>query len=155
MDDEQLIIEALKRSLSGESYEIVSANSGETGLRILEEKEFNVVISDEVMPGMSGVTFLSVVAREYPDTAGILLTGHPSVEVATEAVNQGQVSGFIVKPWNDIELGITIRQAIENKKSMTEGFEQVNTDLNPPVHNIPETKPGKEDTLTFPVAKEK
>ena len=75
----------------------------------------DVVVSDENMPGMTGSEFLAVVYEKYPDTIRIILTGHASLDVAIRAINEGQIYRFFTKPWNDADLAITIRQALQQK----------------------------------------
>lgn len=113
VDDEQNILEALKRALSDEPFTVITARGGSEGLALLEEHEIKVVVSDERMPGMSGADFLQLVRARYPGTVRIMLTGHASLESAIRAVNYGDIYRFFTKPWNDLELAHTIRSAIE------------------------------------------
>lgn len=113
VDDERNILEALKRALSDEPFEVVTAPGGAEGLALLETHPIKVVISDERMPGMSGADFLQLVRDRFPETVRIMLTGHASLEAAMRAVNYGDIYRFLTKPWNDLELIQTIRAAVE------------------------------------------
>lgn len=113
VDDEQAVISALRRSLIDEPYEVLTANSGAEGLTILGEKDIKVIISDERMPGMSGADFLSAANEKYPHTVRMMLTGHASLESAMRAVNRGEIYRFFTKPWNDLELRLALRSAID------------------------------------------
>ncbi|HEB75712.1 MAG TPA: response regulator [Nitrospirae bacterium] len=113
VDDEPNIISSLKRVLMDEQYTIFSANSGAEALDILKEQRIKVVISDERMPGMSGAEFLSIVRNRFPGVVRIVLTGHASIEAAMSAVNNGEIYRFFTKPWNDVELKLSIRSAVE------------------------------------------
>ncbi len=113
VDDEQNILEALKRAFSDEPFKVVTARGGAEGLALLEKHEIKVVISDERMPGMSGADFIQLVRARYPNTVRIMLTGHASLESTIRAVNYGDIYRFFAKPWNDLELTHTIRSAIE------------------------------------------
>jgi DNA-binding NtrC family response regulator len=113
VDDEPDVISAIKRSLMEETYNIFSANSGVEALKILKEHKIKLVISDEMMPGMSGTEFLSAVKNIFPETIRIMLTGHASILAAMKAVNSGEIYRFFSKPWDDIELKLSIRSAIE------------------------------------------
>ena len=113
VDDEPGVISALNRSLTEESYKIYTANSGVEGLGILKDNQIKLVISDEKMPEMAGSEFLSAVKKMFPETIRIILTGHASVQAAMNAVNNGEIYRFFSKPWNDIELKLAIRLAIE------------------------------------------
>lgn len=113
VDDEPNVIAALKRSLIDEPYEILSANSGTEGLDILQKNDIKVIISDERMPVMSGAEFLSAVKEQYPETIRIMLTGHASLDAAMKAVNSGEIYRFFLKPWNEIDIKLAIRSALE------------------------------------------
>ena len=113
VDDEPGVISALKRSLIEESYNIYTANSGIEGLAILKDNKIKLVISDEKMPGMTGSEFLAAVTKMFPETLRIMLTGHASIQAAMNAVNNGEIYRFFTKPWNDIEIKLAIRSAIE------------------------------------------
>lgn len=113
VDDEPHIISALKRVLLEEPYEILAAGNAEEGLKLLESTRVKVVISDERMPGMGGAEFLSIVRNSHPETVRILLTGYASLEAAITAVNGGEIYRFFMKPWDDLELILAIRTAVE------------------------------------------
>ncbi len=113
VDDEPNILSSIKRLLMDEPYEIAMATTAEDGLEILKHRAIKVVVSDECMPGMSGSEFLAIVKTRYPDVIRIILTGHASTEAAIRAVNNGEVYRFLTKPWQDYELILTLRKAIE------------------------------------------
>ena len=113
VDDETHVLSSLKRSLRNEQLEIVTASSAETALEILEEQKFKVIVSDERMTGMQGSDFLKVVRDKYPQTLRFVLTGHASAEVAMKAVNEGEIYRFFTKPWDDLQMRLAIRSAIE------------------------------------------
>ena len=113
VDDEPNVIAALQRTLFDEPYDVRSATSGKEALDILATCKTKLVISDERMPGMDGAEFLSIVKVRHPETVRIMLTGHASLDSAMKAVNSGEVYRFFVKPWNDMELMMAIRSAME------------------------------------------
>lgn len=113
VDDEPNVISSLKRALVDEPYAIYSVNSGEEGLKLLKQHKIKLIISDERMPGMAGSDFLSFAKKEFPDTIRIMLTGHASIDAAMKAVNKGEIYRFFTKPWDEIELKIAIRMALE------------------------------------------
>ena len=116
VDDEPLITEILTEVLSREPYVILTAGSAEDALRLLDQRQMDVIISDEKMPGMSGSEFLAVVRKKYPDTIRIILTGHGSLESAIRAINEGQIYRFFTKPCNVLDLAMTIRKAIQQNE---------------------------------------
>ena len=99
--------------LKKEPYEICTAESGKDGMSLLQERPFKLVISDERMPQMSGTEFLSLVKKDFPDTVRIMLTGHASISAAISAVNNGEIYRFFLKPWDDIELKMSIKSGID------------------------------------------
>jgi two-component system probable response regulator PhcQ len=113
VDDEQSIIEALKRSFLDDPYKVYSAGNAAEGLDILSANSIKVVISDEMMPGMSGVDFLAKVSDRFPDVVRIMLTGQASLEAAINAINKGEIYRFFTKPWDDFELLLAVKSAIE------------------------------------------
>lgn len=120
VDDEPSITDALKRALRKEPYTIHTASSAIQALEILSRVPIEVIVSDEKMPGMSGTEFLARVCDDYPDTIRMILTGHGSLDVFTRAVKEGQIYRFFLKPCNEVDLAITIRQALHQRKLMTE-----------------------------------
>ncbi len=114
VDDEEQVLKALERSLRNEKYNIFKALGGEEGLKLLEMREFDLVMSDQNMPHMDGVTFLQKVKAEQPRTLTIMLTGETDLQVAVNAINEAGVYKFIMKPWDDDDLKITLRRALES-----------------------------------------
>lgn len=120
VDDEPAITKMFEDVLSPEPYTIMTAGSAEEALDILGRHQVDVIISDEKMPGMSGSELISVVQKKYPDTIRIILTGHPSVESAIRAINEGEVFRFFTKPCNVYDLAMTVRKALRQKGFMKE-----------------------------------
>lgn len=113
VDDEPGIVRALSRVFRQENYEVVTAGNGEEGLQRMAEGSFHLVISDFMMPGMDGARFLREVKQRSPDTIRIMLTGHANTDAVMGAINEGAVYKFILKPWNDDDLRITVALALE------------------------------------------
>ena len=120
VDDERAITELLKEALSMEPYRLLSAASAEQALDLLEKDPVDVVVSDEMMPGMTGTEFLSIVKKRFPRTIRMILTGHANLEMAIKAINEGEIYRFFRKPCNVFDLAITIRQALQHKALMEE-----------------------------------
>ncbi len=113
VDDEPGILNALRRLLRPEGYRILTADSGMAGLALLEQEPVDLVISDMRMPQMDGAAFLSQVRQRWPDAVRILLTGYADVSSTIAAINQGEIYRYIAKPWDDNEIVLTVRQALE------------------------------------------
>jgi DNA-binding NtrC family response regulator len=113
VDVEPSVIQALKRSFLDDPYNVYTAISAIEGLEILAANEIKVVISDEMMPGMSGADFLAKVRTSFPAIVRIMLTGHASLSAAIKAINKGEIYRFFMKPWNDLELRFAVKSAVE------------------------------------------
>lgn len=129
VDDEPNILKSLKRLMIDTDYKVLSADSGESGLDLLERCEAHLVISDYRMPGMNGVEFLTKVREKYPATMRLILSGFADATAVVEAINDGQVYKFMPKPWNDQELLTTIKRAFEQYD-----LQQENANLNTELH---------------------
>lgn len=113
VDDELNILRALRRLFRKEPYRILTAESAAEGLEILEDEDPWVIISDQRMPEMNGVSFLRKVMEIRPDIIRITLTGYTDVDTIRDAVNQGHIYKILLKPWNDQNLILEIRQAVD------------------------------------------
>lgn len=113
VDDEANILRSLSRLLRRDGYTILTAGGGREGLEILQQQPVQVIVSDQRMPEMSGVEFLSSARELYPDTIRIALSGYTDLNSVTEAVNKGAIYKFLTKPWEDDELRQHISDAFE------------------------------------------
>ncbi len=113
VDDEELILEITSKALMNDHYQIFTAINAEEALTILENNEVHLVVSDQKMPGLSGIDFLKKVKQIYPDILTIMLTGYADIDVAIDAINLAGVYKFILKPWDAAELRLTVRRALE------------------------------------------
>lgn len=120
VDDEPHITDALKRALRKEPYEILTASSAQQAFEILARQPVDIVVSDEMMPGMSGSEFVAAVRQKYPDTIRMILTGHASLDAVIRSINQGEIYRFFTKPCNEVDLSVTIRQALQQKDLVAE-----------------------------------
>ena len=112
VDDEANILSSLRRLLRPLGYRIFIANGGAEGLAVLEKEHVDLVISDMRMPEMDGATFLAEVAKRWPETVRILLTGYSDLASIVGSINDGEVYRFISKPWNHQELQQTVAEAV-------------------------------------------
>ena len=115
VDDEANILSSLKRLFRPFGYRIFTAESGAVGLEIMAREPVDLVVSDMRMPEMNGAQFLEQVRRKWPDAVRILLTGYADIGSTIEAINKGQIYRYISKPWEDNDITITVRQALERR----------------------------------------
>jgi EAL domain-containing protein (putative c-di-GMP-specific phosphodiesterase class I)/CheY-like chemotaxis protein len=120
VDDEPNILAALKRLLRRDGYKVLTADCGEQGLDVLARNRVDVIISDQRMPGMTGVEFLRAAKTRYPDTVRIVLSGYTELQSVTDAINEGAVYRFLTKPWVDEQLREHIQKAFEYQGLMEE-----------------------------------
>jgi CheY-like chemotaxis protein len=134
IDDDELVLGALKRTFTKEPYELFVANSGRLGLQIVAQKNIDIVVCDQLMPGMTGIEFFEILFEKHRNVMRVMLSGvgalpQPAPEAGpntgpslpidlatksklnaaktalkTHAYNEGQVHRYIEKPWKDLEL---------------------------------------------------
>jgi diguanylate cyclase (GGDEF)-like protein/PAS domain S-box-containing protein len=111
VDDEENVLIALKRILHRDGYHILTAANAEQALELLAKNNICVVVSDQRMPGMSGVELLRRVKLMYPDVVRMILSGYTEVGTLTDAINKGEIYQFITKPWENETVIASIREA--------------------------------------------
>ncbi len=115
VDDETNILSALKRLFRPIGYRIFTAESGAQGLEIMERETVDLVVSDMRMPEMNGAQFLEVVRNRWPDTVRILLTGYAEIDATIDAINKGQIYRYVSKPWEDGDIKLIVKHALQLK----------------------------------------
>lgn len=113
VDDERHILDSMKRVFRKENYQIETASNGREALEIMKRLTFQLIISDHMMPGITGAELLQKVRDLYPDTIRIMLTGNADTSAIMGAVKEGAVYRFILKPAQDDDLRITVALALE------------------------------------------
>ncbi|NOY53544.1 MAG: response regulator [Deltaproteobacteria bacterium] len=121
VDDERKILGSLRRLMLDEDVQVFTASSGEEGLAILKENpEIGVIVSDQRMPGLSGVSFLNQSRKIAPDAYRIVLSGYADMYAAMDAINLGGAWRYMTKPWNDDDMLSAIRQAAQQYRRESE-----------------------------------
>lgn len=113
VDDEESVRLALGRVLEQQGYSVCKASSGEEALELLQRQRVDVIISDQLMPGLSGVDLLKIVRVRHPQVVRILLTGDKDPDVPVRSINESEVYRFIRKPWNNADLRTIVSFAFE------------------------------------------
>jgi DNA-binding NtrC family response regulator len=116
VDDEVRILTAMCRTLRREGYEILTAEGPDEALAIVDEREIDLILSDQRMPGMRGTELLEEVGRRRPTAVRILITGWTE-EVGADQLADLGVQGPLSKPWDDAELKETLRKALAAVRS--------------------------------------
>jgi len=115
VDDEPSILSSLQRLFRPRGFKILTAESGEAGLAMLDKQPVDLVISDMRMPNMDGAQFLEKLREKSPETVRLLLTGYADVTATINAVNKGEIYRHISKPWDDNDIVLIVKQALEHK----------------------------------------
>lgn len=116
VDDEPHVIEGLQRALHHEPYEVLGAVAAEPAIQVLRRNVIAVVISDQQMPGISGVEFLKQVRERFPTTTRMMMTGNATLEVVVNAINEGAVDRFFLKPVHPIDIAMAVRHALKDRE---------------------------------------
>jgi type II secretory ATPase GspE/PulE/Tfp pilus assembly ATPase PilB-like protein/DNA-binding NarL/FixJ family response regulator len=136
VDDEPNVLKALQRIFREENYRIHTASDGEEALAVLQREPCQLLISDFKMPSMNGVELIRKVRKHYPEVIRIMLTGQADTEAVMGAIKDGAVYKFILKPWNDDDLRITVALALEQydllqrNKALQQSNQRKNRELN-------------------------
>ena len=120
VDDEESILNSLRRLLRGQPYDVLLATSGAQALEIMAQQPIDLVMSDARMPNMDGATLLALIHQHYPDTVRIMLTGYADPSAIIKAINDGQIHRYISKPWHDEEMLLVLRQSLAYQHSERE-----------------------------------
>jgi signal transduction histidine kinase len=114
VDDDKENLRTFRR-LFRKQYEVLLAESGEQGLQLLEaHAPIPVIITDQRMPEMTGIEFLEQSIHISPGSIRIIITGFTDVQALIDAINTGRVYRYITKPWDEQELYVTMKRAIES-----------------------------------------
>lgn len=113
VDDEVDNLDLLKRTFRRD-YNVFTANSAMEALRVLDEREVAVIVSDQRMPEMTGVELFQKSREKYPHTIRILLTGYTDINALVDAINMGHVYRYVTKPWSREEIVMTVKRAVEH-----------------------------------------
>ena len=115
VDDEPNILSALRRLFRPQGYTVRVAGGGAEGLTVIDAERIDLIISDMRMPGMDGAAFLAEACKRQPDAVRLLLTGYADMESTIAAINAGHIARYISKPWNDQDVLLTVREALERR----------------------------------------
>lgn len=110
VDDELSNLVVFEAAFKGQ-LPVMTASSGSQALELMREHEVAVLLTDQRMPGMSGVELIARARSEHPDTVRMMMTAYSDLDAAVEAINLGQVHLYLRKPWEPVELKALLTQA--------------------------------------------
>jgi DNA-binding NtrC family response regulator len=121
IDDKESIRKMLLQTLIAEGHEVEAAANGFEGIKKSKEKHYDVVLTDLKMPDMDGISVLSAVKEEDPDSSVIVMTAYGTIETAVQAMKRGAFD-FITKPFDADHLNVLIKRAMETRQLMNENL---------------------------------
>lgn len=128
IDDEINILKSIQRVLRHQPWEVLTYSNPELAIRELSGRsDIDVIISDYRMPEMNGVDVLQALKQQCPDSIRMILSGQVDMEAVLNAINKAEVYRFIMKPWNDDDLIITIKNAISHNQLIKENKQLAET----------------------------
>lgn len=113
VDDEPLIRDSLMEIISEDGYEVLSTNSAENALKVIQDNRIDIILLDMVLPGMGGLDLLNILKEKDYQGEIILITAYSTVESAVSAIKKGAYD-YLIKPCNNEEVKLLIRRIIEN-----------------------------------------
>ena len=119
VDDEPDVIDSLRHQFH-RTYRVLGCTSGKEAVQALENDEVDLILSDQRMPGMTGDQLLRRARELKPDTIRMLFTGYADIQAVINAVNEGHIFRYILKPWDSAELEGIIRQGVEQYDLLAE-----------------------------------
>lgn len=117
VDDDTMVLSILEAQL-GSTCDCVSVSDARTALQVLAEREFDVIVSDQVMPYMTGDQLLAKVAQLWPEVERLLITGYADLGSVIKAVNAGKISHYLAKPWQGEELAEAVLAAFQRSAAV-------------------------------------
>ena len=112
VEDEDTLCESLQRVFRGEGYEVDIADSAESAFKLLDGKSYDLIITDIILPGISGIELLTKYRQEKPTQKVVIITAYASIETAVEAIKAGACD-FIIKPLMHDEMKKVVRKALD------------------------------------------
>ena len=122
VDDDPNLLDGMRRLMRNESYSLITCLSCQEALNVIETTRVNVIVTDQDMPEMSGISFLKRVSERWPDIIRFMLTGKATLDSAIDAINNGGISRLFLKPCDPVELIVAIREGIQQHKLMAAAY---------------------------------
>lgn len=118
VDDEENILNAIDRTFRERAWTLRKARNAESALAILRQENVAVVVSDNLMPGTSGIEMLCQVREQFPDTVRVLMTAFGDLATAVAAINRSEIFRFVLKPWNNSELEWVVDESLARYRAV-------------------------------------
>lgn len=116
VDDEPYILKSLQRLFRGDPMRVLTSFSAIEALELMKTESIQLLVTDNMMPEMTGVELARRVKEIRPEIVRIILSGQSDIDAVLKAVNEGEAYRFILKPWNDLDLKVTVNIALAQYK---------------------------------------
>jgi len=144
IDDEEIVLDSCRKVFSAEGFHVVITPSPGEGLRLAGDSTFDVILCDWKMPGLDGMDVIEEINRRSPDSAVVMISGHPTVGRATEAMKRGAMD-YVSKPFSPQEITGAVQRAIQRKlseeKRVLGRFEKIMQNVQFPVPDLEDRTP--------------
>ena len=144
LDDEENNLIAFK-ALFRREYDVFTTTSAREAVEYLNQNEVPVILSDQKMPEISGVEFFEMILPDFPRSVRILVTGYADIEAVVNAINKGEIYRYVSKPWDEHDLRICIKNAIEKYQTNSSS-----SSLLPAIWSLIDADPSLKNMLTKP-----
>ena len=144
LDDEENNLIAFK-ALFRREYDVFTTTSAREAVEYLNQNEVPVILSDQKMPEISGVEFFEMILPDFPRSVRILVTGYADIEAVVNAINKGEIYRYVSKPWDEHDLRICIKNAIEKYQTNSSS-----SSLLPAIWSLIDVDPSLKNMLTKP-----
>ncbi len=119
VDDDPYVLRGIVRALRYQPFQFYTAHSADEAMEVLKSRPVDVLVTDEQMPGISGMDLLAWASKHCPKVIRIVLTGFPSTEIALRAINESSVFRFFTKPCDPVALALAIHQALKEREALS------------------------------------
>jgi formate transporter len=144
IDDEQIVLKSCRKVFESEGYKVTTTSDPKEGLTLVSENSYDVILVDWMMPGLDGLDVVEEIDKRSPNTAMVMISGHPSVGRATEALKRGAMD-YLAKPFKPEEIIAVVNKAMRRKvnqeKKAVGRFEKLVGTLQFPVPTLEDKAP--------------
>ncbi|MEO5657373.1 MAG: response regulator [Nitrospiria bacterium] len=116
VDDEPSVRRALQRLFAREQYRVLDAGGAEEALKLVAANPIDLIITDYAMPECNGLELLVRMKKSHPEIVRMIMTGKADLQAVISAINEGHVYRFILKPWDNDDLSLSVRLALEQSR---------------------------------------
>ncbi len=144
IDDDEIVLKTCRRIFEAKGFEVLTTENPQEGIRLVSEKAYDVVLVDWMMPGLDGMAVVEEIDKRSPNSAMVMISSHPSVGRATEAMKRGAMD-YLSKPFKPQEIVAAVDKAMKRKvteeKKVVGRFEKIMKSWQFPVPTLEDKAP--------------